>query len=99
MANAAELIAARNDAGAAYRAAVEAYVDAWKELHAYDLALSNSNVRVIATQGFNTSLMSAPPMLHPQFLPPADRDALVSPNLFHPVVIARAEQIANSFEP
>ena len=33
----------REAAGAAYTAAVAAYLDAWVELHAYDLALSNGN--------------------------------------------------------
>ena len=39
-----ELKTARADAGAAYAAAAAAYLDAWVELKAYDMALSNNNV-------------------------------------------------------
>ncbi|OAJ61490.1 hypothetical protein A6V36_24260 [Paraburkholderia ginsengiterrae] len=39
-----ELIAAREAAGAAYAAAAKAYVDAYIELHAYDLTCGNGNV-------------------------------------------------------
>ena len=41
-----ELIAARNAAGAAYAAAAQAYVDAYIELHAYDMVCGNGNVAV-----------------------------------------------------
>ncbi|WP_439671399.1 hypothetical protein AEMCBJ_04285 [Cupriavidus necator] len=48
-----EVIAARQDAGAAYAAAAQAYVDAWVRLKAYDMALSNGNVAAIdAGRGF-----------------------------------------------
>lgn len=39
-----ELNTARDEAGAAYAAAAAAYVAAWKELSAYDMAIGSSHV-------------------------------------------------------
>lgn len=39
----AQLQADRAAAGAAYAAAAQAYVDAWVELHAHDMAISSRN--------------------------------------------------------
>lgn len=48
-----EVIAARREAGEAYAAAAKAYLEAWVQLKAYDMALSNGNVAAIeAGRGF-----------------------------------------------
>ena len=54
----------RAKAGAAYAAAAEAYVAAWIELHAHDMALANRT-------GDHRSFGGGPAVAaaHPQFLP------------------------------
>ncbi|CAG2136143.1 hypothetical protein [Cupriavidus numazuensis] len=48
-----EVIAARQEAGAAYAAAAQAYLDAWVTLKAHDMACANGNVAAIdAGRGF-----------------------------------------------
>jgi len=56
----------REAAGAVYAAAVKAYVDAWVELHAYDLALSN---RLYGDPSLNIQSFREPPevLSHSEF--------------------------------
>lgn len=62
-----ELIAARNAAGAAYAAAAKAYVDAWINLKAYDMAGGNSHVAISSHVPGFPGIVEAMP--HVEFLP------------------------------
>ncbi len=70
----ADLKTARATAGAAYAAAAQAYLDAYAELAAYDMALSNRNL----AQGHQPSFGSAPTVPpHGEFLRDSIHGSLV----------------------
>jgi hypothetical protein len=96
MATRAELVTARAAAGAAYAAAAQAYVDAWVELAAHDGAVGNNNIRGVSPG----SKFNAQPevLMHPEFLPAAARDAMVSPGATGLAAGPRAEAIIRSWD-
>ncbi len=65
MATIDDLIDGRAAAGAAYSAAAQAYLAAWVELHAYDMAVGNAAFAQGEQNGFNELPVV---LLHPAFL-------------------------------